>query len=259
VSPEELSVIIESASREGALTSGQARLLGRALDFRELRAGDAMVPRTHVVAVPGDATCDDLRRLAVETGHSRFPVIGDGLDDVRGVVQAKDLLTVPTQQRPSTPVSQLAGRSLAVPESAQLGPLLAAMRAARSPLAIVVDEYGGTAGIVTLEDLVEELFGEIRDEYDRGEPAVLALGGGSFRVPGSWRLDEVQRDTGVQLPPGDYDTVSGLVMDRLGRVPEPGDDLDLDGVRLVVESLDGRAVGWARLERLSPGEQTDAP
>jgi CBS domain containing-hemolysin-like protein len=114
-------------------------------------------------------------------------------------------------------------------------------------VAVVIDEHGGTAGLITLEDLVEELVGQIRDEYDVEEPAVQALAGGAFLVPGSWRPDEIERDTGLELPEGDYETVSGLVMEQLGRVPEVGDTIDLEHLRLQVEALDGLAVGRCRL------------
>jgi CBS domain containing-hemolysin-like protein len=247
VGPDELAVIFGSAGERGALQPAQTELLERVLEFRNLRAADAMAPRTSVVSIPADATAEQLRRLAVETGHSRFPVVGDGLDDVTGVVQAKDVLGVPQDQRDRTPVSRLMTATLAVPESALLGPLLAAMRHAHTPLAIVVDEHGGTAGVVSLEDIVEELVGEIRDEHDRPEPTVHQLAAAAWRVPGSWRIDEVDRDTGMQLPTGDYDTVGGLVMAELGRVPHPGDEVRLPGCRMRVESMDGHAVAWVRL------------
>jgi CBS domain containing-hemolysin-like protein len=249
VSAEELELIIEESGREGALTPGQATLLARALEFRALRAADAMIPRTEVLSLPAAATCEDLRAQAVATGHSRFPVVGeDGLDDVVGIVQVKDILRVEPDARARTPVGTLIAPALAVPESRQLGPLLAELRGARKQLAIVVDEYGGTAGVITLEDIVEELVGSIQDEYDRGEPAVQRLADDSWHVPGAWRLDEVQRDTGVTLPEGDYDTVGGLVMERLGRVPEVGDEVEVESARLRVEAMNALAVARVRLE-----------
>jgi CBS domain containing-hemolysin-like protein len=257
VSPEELGMIISESGAGGVLTGAQATLLSRVLAFRELDAADAMVPRPQVVALRTEASCDDLQRLAVESGHSRFPVIGDGgLDEVRGVVQAKDVLQLPPERRRTTRVDSLMTEPLVVPETVELATVLAELRAARSPLAIVVDEHGGTAGVVTLEDLVEEIVGEIRDEYDREEPAAVALPAGDWLVPGSWRLDEVERETGIALPPGDYETVSGLVMARLGRVPSPGDAVDLDGLRLRVERMDGHAVGRVRIVPPPPADGT---
>lgn len=258
VSAEELEFIIEESGRVGSLTPEQTTLLSRALEFRSLRAGDAMVPRTQVVTIAADATCDDLRRLAIDSGHSRFPVIGADLDDSRGVVQAKSIFGVPASERAGRRVDTLAAPALAVPESALLGPLLTDLRDAHSQLALVIDEYGSTAGIVTLEDIVEELVGEIQDEYDRPEPAARALPDGSYDIPGSWRLDECERDTGVVLPEGDYDTLSGLVMAELGRVPEVGDQVDVGTARLQVVELAGHAVGRVVLTPLPHDEDGSA-
>ncbi|MGH8886921.1 MAG: hemolysin family protein [Egibacteraceae bacterium] len=243
VSADELRLIIAESRSQGVLPHAQATLLGRALGFRALRATDAMVPYSQVTAIPATATCEDLRALAVTTGHSRFLVTGRSLDDVLGVAQVKDVLGVPVDQRAATPVRTLVRPVLAVPESTPLRQLLSRLREAHSQLALVVDEHGGTAGIVTLEDIVEEIVGEIRDEYDPAEPAVRRSDGG-FLIPGSWRLDETERDTGIVLPEGDYDTVAGLLLAKLGRVPEVGDTVLVDGVWLRAEAMDGLAVSW---------------
>jgi magnesium and cobalt exporter, CNNM family len=254
VSADELRVIITESRSQGALPQAQAVLLGRALSFRSLRAADAMVPHSQVVAIPAKATCEDLRALAVATGHSRFPVTAAAnLDDVLGVAQAKDVLSIPVDQRASTPVRALVQPVLAVPESESLRRLLSSLREAHSQLALVVDEHGGTAGIVTLEDIIEEIVGEIRDEYDPAEPTVRRSSDG-FLVPGSWRLDETERDTGVALPPGDYDTVAGLLLAELGRMPEVGEELTVLGASLRVEAMDGFAVRWVMLTPERPHE-----
>jgi CBS domain containing-hemolysin-like protein len=228
-------------------------LLQRVLDFRGLRAVEVQLPRTSVVTITADATCAELADLACTSGLSRFPVVGDDLDDVRGVVVAKDVLAVPYERRTTESVRALLTPPLAVPESALLSPLLAELREAHSQLALVVDEHGGVTGIVTLEDIVEELVGDIRDEYDP-LPAVRALRDGSFVVPGSWRLDECARETGVVLPEGDYDTLSGLVMAHLGRVPRVGDQVDTDAAHLQVEALHGFAVHSIRLRPHQPAQ-----
>jgi len=251
-SPEELTYIFREARREGTLTDEQTALLGRALEFGTLRAINAMVARPHIVTVPLDASCEDLRALAVASGHSRFPLIGEGLDDVRGVVIARDVLRVPAPDRARTPALSLAAQPLVVPESAPLNQLLVDLREAHVQLALVVDEYGGTSGIVTLEDIVEELVGSIEDEYDEEAPGVELRPGGARVIPGSWRVDEAEREAGVPLPYGEYETVSGLVMAHLGRVPRPGDIVALEHATLRVEDLDGLAVGRVRVE-LRPG------
>jgi CBS domain containing-hemolysin-like protein len=259
VSPEELELIIEESGREGALTEAQALLLGRALEFRALRADDVMVPRRRVVALPGDATCEDLRALAVETGHSRFPVYGEGLDDVLGVAQAKDVLGVPVDRRTTTPIAATCQSALAVPESTLLPRLLTDLRGGHTPLAVVVDEHGGTAGVVTLEDIVEELVGSIQDEYDMAEPSVRALPDGRYLVPGAFRLDEIEREIEVVLPTGDYDTLGGLIMAKLGRVPVAGDRVVLPGVVVRVDEMAGHAVARASLRVVGDDESREAP
>ena len=249
VSADELDYIIGESSRGGALDEAKAALLTRALEFRSLRAVDAMVPRTHVDHIHAGAVGAELRQLALETGHSRFPVVGNGLDDVVGFVQAKDLLRVPPPVRDTTPIRSLLKPVIAVPESTVLGPLLADMRGSHTQIAVVVDEHGGTAGIVTLEDILEELVGDIRDEHDPAEPGVIRYDDGSLGVPGAWRMDEVERETGLELPEGDYETLGGLVMERMGRVPQAGDAVSVEGFTLVVEGMDGLAVGRVRLTR----------
>lgn len=255
VSAEELEYIIGESRRGGSLEQQTASLLSRALEFRALRAVDAMVPRVHVTSIDAEATGAALRELAVESGHSRFPVTGpEGLDDVVGVVQAQDLLRVPAETRDTTLIRTFLKPALAVPESTLLGPLLGDMRRSHTQLAVVIDEYGGTAGIVTLEDVVEELVGNIQDEHDPAEPAVRRFEDGSFLVPGTWRLDETTRDTGIALPEGEYDTLSGLIMERLGRMAEVGDVVAAHQATLRVERMDGLAVGQVRLTAAQGGK-----
>ena len=259
VTAEELGHIISSSAEEGTLQPTLGALLSRSLDFRSLRVADALVPRTRVVAIAEGATCAELQELARETGHSRFPVTGPGgLDDVVGVVQLKDLLGVPAAERPVTPVRTLVEPELAVPESQPLPDLLHVLRDQRTQMAVVVDEFGGTAGIITLEDLVEELVGDIRDEHDVGEPRVVALGDGRWQVPGGWRIDEVERDTGLTLPEGEHDTLGGLVMSQLGRVPEAGDEIVIGDLCLRVLAVEGHAASLIEVERGAPPRQAEA-
>ena len=238
VTVEELEHIIVSSSESGALDEGVSGLLRRSIEFRALNAGDAMRPRSDVVGIAGDATCADLMALGAQTGHSRFPVTGqNGLDDLQGVVNIKDLLSVPETELAITSVRALAEPELVVPESASLRDTLLMLRDTHTQLAVVIDEFGGTEGIITLEDIVEELVGEIRDEHDGTERRAVRRADGSWRVPGSWRIDEVRRDTGIELPEGEHDTVSGLLMARLSRVPRVGDTVEVDGASLHVVSM----------------------
>jgi CBS domain containing-hemolysin-like protein len=241
VSTEELDLIVDSSAESGHLTQSQAALLERAIDFGELEASDAMVPWNRVVTIDVDATAADLRDLMAST-HSRFPVV-DADGQVQGIVHAKDLLGVGRLDYDSTPVSELLHEILAVPEAAGLNVVLAELRSRATEMAIVIDEYGGPAGVVTLEDVVEELVGDIEDEYDPSAPGEhVEIEPGVWSVAASSRPDEIERITGFDLPDGEYDTVAGLVLDRLERIPEAGDTFTVDGIRVEVLAVDGFAI-----------------
>ena len=257
VSTEELDLIVDSSAESGHLTQGQAALLERAIDFGELEASDAMVPWNRVVTIDADATAADLRDLMAST-HSRFPVVDvDG--QVQGIVHAKDLLGVGRSDYETTLVSELLHDILAVPEAAGLNVVLAELRSRATEMAIVIDEYGGPAGVVTLEDVVEELVGDIEDEYDPSAPGEhLETEPGVWSVAASSRPDEIERITGFDLPDGEYDTVAGLVLDRLERIPEVGDTFTVDGIRVVVLVVDGFAIERIEL-RVDPEALVEAP
>ncbi|HEX6969446.1 MAG TPA: hemolysin family protein [Micromonosporaceae bacterium] len=225
---EDLEQIIAESRTEGHLDVRVSTLLDRGLDFRELTAGDAMVPRVDVHTVRADESVSRLVEM-FDTGHSRFPVLGgDGVDDVVGVVGVADVLRVPAAKRATTPISEISMPPLLVPETLSLPQVLDRLRAEHRQLACVVDEYGGFAGVVTLEDIAEELVGPIRDEDDPPEPTAVRQDDGSWVVPARWRIDEIADRTGILLPEApEYDTLSGLVMRELGRVPEVGDRLEV--------------------------------
>ena len=250
VSTEELDLIVDSSAESGHLTVLQAALLERAIDFGELEASDAMVPWNRVVTIDATATAGDLRDLMAST-HSRFPVV-DQDGQVLGVVHAKDLLGVQRDAYDSTVVATMHHEILAVPEAAGLNVVLAELREHSTEMAVVIDEYGAPAGVVTLEDIVEELVGEIEDEYDPSVPGEhLEVETGVWSVAGTSRPDEIERITGFELPDGEYDTVAGLVLERLERIPEVGDSVVVDGVLIDVTSVDGFAIEQLRL-RVDP-------
>ncbi len=256
VSTEELDLIVDSSAESGHLTQSQAALLERAIDFGELEASDAMVPWNRVVTIDVDATAADLRDLMAST-HSRFPVV-DADGQVQGIVHAKDLLGVSRAAYDSTLVSELLHEILAVPEAAGLNVVLAELRSRATEMAIVIDEYGGPAGVVTLEDVVEELVGDIEDEYDPSAPGEhVEIEPGVWSVAASSRPDEIERITGFDLPDGEYDTVAGLVLDRLERIPEAGDSFTVDGIRVEVLAVDGFAIERIEL-RVDPEALAEA-
>jgi len=234
---QDLEQIIAESRADGQLDPELSALLDRGLDFRARTAAEAMVPRVDVHTVPATATAADVVAL-LDTGRSRFPVRGSSLDEILGVVGIADLLAVPADRRGETPVSAVMSEAIVVPSSLRLPAVLDRLRAGRRQLACVVDEFGGFAGIITLEDIAEELVGPIHDEDDLPEPAPVRQADGSWLVPARWRIDEITDATGVPLPLGDdYDTVSGLILARLGRVAEAGDSVTLDTLSVRVETV----------------------
>ncbi|MEX2626029.1 MAG: transporter associated domain-containing protein, partial [Ilumatobacteraceae bacterium] len=189
--------------------------------------------------------------------HSRFPVLDDD-GTIRGIVHAKDLLGVPHDQYADVPVVSLTHEVFVVPEAAGLRTVLRELREHATEMAVVVDEYGGPAGVVTLEDVVEELVGDIADEYDvADEEQPVDMGDGTWNVPAAWRVDQIERVTGFCLPDGEYDTVAGLVLERLERIPEVGDRVVVDGVEIEVRSLDEWAITELHLARVPDEEETE--
>jgi CBS domain containing-hemolysin-like protein len=255
---EELELLIRSSGEEGTLDADAAALLARTIRFGQMNAAGALVPRVDMVTLGVDATVADLSQLAVATGHSRFPVIGSDLDDIVGVAHAKDVLLVPADQRPATPVTAVSRAPLFVPEGRDLESLLTEMRAEGIPLAVVLDEFGGVAGILTLEDLLEEIVGEIADEHDPVEPSLTSsLPAGTNVVDGSLHLEELADLVGLALPEGQYETVAGFVLDRLGHLPIPGERVEHEGWVLEVLELDRRRIASVRVTAPEPADGID--
>lgn len=222
---EEIGVMIQQSAKEGMLDRFEHRLLSGAIEFSDLDAGAVMVPRTEMTAVPMTVTPGDIERLVLETGHSRFPVFGESLDNVLGFFHSRDLLKIAPEEYERPLPSRFIRPMLVVPESRKLHPLLFDMRRGRRQIALVIDEHGGTSGVVTIEDLVEELVGEILDEYDDAEFGIERLGGGRYLAPGTLRLHEAAERIGLELPEGEYETIAGFLMDRLQRIPQRGDEV----------------------------------
>jgi CBS domain containing-hemolysin-like protein len=247
-SPDELLSLVRHSAEEGSLSTPTARLLTRSLTFGEKRAGEVMTPRTRMMAIEVGATIADFLSQAGAAGRSRLPVTGPGgLDDIVGVLDLDRAVGVAYQQRASTPVTAVMVAPVEVPESLPVDEVVRLLRGQPGPLAIVRDEFGGTAGLVTGEDLLEELVGEVDDEFDVPAPAAVRSSSG-WEVSGLLRPDEVLALTGLRLPDyGPYDTVGGLIMYRLARVPVVGDRLSIQGVTATVVRMDGRRVDRALL------------
>ena len=243
---EELSSLVRRSALAGVLEEDTASLLDRSLTFARLSAADVMTPRPSIHALAVDDSADDVIQLARRTGHSRFPVYEDSMDDIVGIVHLKAAVGVPRERRSDVPAAALATEPLRVPEAVHLDTLVSELRARGYQMAIVVDEYGGTAGVVTLEDLVEEIVGEVLDEHDRRRAGIVRSEG-SLTFPGDLRPDEVLDRTGIRIPEGDvYDTVGGYIMSVLERIPAVGDALEVEDGTLDVQRMDGRRVDRVR-------------
>jgi CBS domain containing-hemolysin-like protein len=248
-SREELQYLIRSSGEVGALDPEDVTLLERSIRFGEKVAADVLVPRVEIVAISRDKSVAELTALAVESGYSRFPVIGEDLDDVLGVVHIKSIFGLPPDARANTKVETIMSEVLAVPEARDLDELFDDFRATRTYLAVVVDEHGGTAGITTLEDLLEELVGEIDDEYDELPSTTLTKidQGGSFVLPARLHHDEVLEACGFDIPDGDYETLAGFVLDRLDHIPQPGEWFVHDGWQIEVVAMERLRIATVRL------------
>ena len=248
---DELEDLIETSADDGSIDPDEATLLRRSIRFADKTAADALVPRVAIEAIQRDEPANALVQLSLNSGHSRFPVYGVDLDDIVGVVHVKSLYGRPAAERGRVPVADLMYEVLAVPETRELEDVLADMRVRRNQLAVVVDEHGGTAGIITLEDILEEILGEIGDETDRVEVRTRSEAQGSTVVSGRLNLDEVEEATGFRVPEGPYETLAGFVVARMGYLPEVSDMVVFDGWRIEVVAVDGHRV--ATLRGVAPG------
>jgi CBS domain containing-hemolysin-like protein len=239
--PDELASVARRAGMQGALGSDTAVLMERSLSFSAKTAADVMTPRTRLRTVSALAPVTTVLEATRETGHSRFPVIGDSIDDIGGVVHVKQAVAVPEPDRRTTRVEEVMARPALVPPTMALDPLLHLLQERGLQLAVVVDEYGGTAGVVTFEDLVEELVGDVVDEHDSPAPGMLRQPDGTWLLSGLLRPDEIQAAIGLELPVGraDYETVAGLILQLLGQIPRPGDSVEVPGATLTVDRMDG--------------------
>ncbi|TDC28048.1 HlyC/CorC family transporter [Streptomyces sp. 8K308] len=252
--PPELVALARHSAAEGVLPRDSAELFVRTLHLGELTAQSVMTPRVAVHALRRTASAADAANLTLATGLSRFPVYNEGLDDVVGMVHIKDVLAVDESRRAAVPVAELATEAQLVPDSLPVDRLLEELRGRRS-MAVVVDEYGGTAGVVTLEDIVEEVVGEVRDEHDPEEvPELARTGPGVWEAGGGARTDQLA-EVGLPVPEGPYETLAGLLATELGRIPAAGDRVEVAGWR-----LDVLAAARHRAERVritappAPGE-----
>jgi putative hemolysin len=252
-SPEELQLLVTQAARAGLLTGPERELVQRAFAFSDQTAGEVMLPRTEIIALPIESTVQDALRVAQRYRHTRFPVYETTIDNVVGILSTKDLLSLaarrgPRSQQGDVTLPRLIRPPLVVPQGASVIEVLARMKAARQPMAIVLDEFGGTAGIVTLRDLVARLLGDVGDEYTPATQEVRTLADGTIVADGLALVEDVNAQLGTRFDASEVDSLGGLVFSKLGRRPRVGDEVEIgDGYRAHVERLDGLRIARVRL------------
>ncbi len=248
ITDSELKAMADVAHQENVIEQDERTFIHSIIDFGDTVTREVMTPRPDMVTVGADFTVRDALEAALAAGYSRIPVEADGIDDIIGIAYAKDLVRAERAGKALQPVRDSVRPAKFIPESKEVSDLLREMQEEKFHMAVVVDEYGGTAGLVTLEDLLEELVGDIVDEFDVEEPTVERLQDGSVLVSAAYSVDDADELLDAELPHGPWDTVGGLIMDLAGRVPDPGDSVEVDGFRLTAVDVRGRRIGRVRIE-----------
>ncbi|MFB3737666.1 MAG: hemolysin family protein [Candidatus Velamenicoccus archaeovorus] len=249
VSEEEIRSMAEVGHEEGSIEEGEKELILSIFEFGDTIVREVMVPRPDIVAIQDDQTLRDVQALVLEHGYSRIPVYHDELDNVVGLVYAKDVLKAVHQGNQDMPLADVVREAHFVPESKKVADLLREMQQEKFHIALVTDEYGSVSGLVTLEDLLEELVGEITDEYDREEPEMVDLGDGAYRVDGRASIDDVEELLDVELPHDGWDTIGGLMLGLLGSIPDEGDEVEFQSITFKAEKVTRRRVAKVLVTR----------
>jgi putative hemolysin len=250
VSEAEILALADQAVSADILEEEERELIEQVIEFGDTICREVMVPRPDMLAMSDSLSVAEVLDASLAAGRSRVPVFGEGIDDVTGVAYVKDLVRASRTGRDTVPVSRFARRAFFVPETKHISELMSEMKVRKAHMAIVIDEYGGTAGLITLEDLIEELVGEIVDEFDYEDAMVQRLPDGVLRVQARMSIDEVSSLLGTDLPEGDWDTIGGLMFHLLGHVPFEGEGVTEGEFRLCAEQVKGRRIGMVRIERL---------
>ncbi len=254
VSERELLAMADMAMEEEVIEHEERALIHSIIEFGDTVVREVMVPRPDMVAVQGSRPVREVIEVAMAAGYSRIPVYGQQIDDILGIAYAKDLMRADRDGGLDRPVRELVREAHFVPETKRVAELMREMQSQKFHMAIVIDEYGDTAGLVTLEDLIEELVGDIVDEFDVEEPLIEPMANGEYRVNARMPIDEVNDLLHADLPAGDWDTVGGLVFNLLGHVPSEGEAAEADGHRLVAEKVQGRRIGRVRIARVAAAD-----
>ncbi len=250
ITEQELRASAEVASEEGEIEDEEKELIHSIFEFGDTIVREVMVPRPDIISIEDDKTLRDVQGVVLEHGTSRIPVYDadEDLDDVIGIVFAKDVLKALHQGKADMPLAEIVREARYVPETKKVAELLREMQREKFHLALVTDEYGSVSGLVSLEDLLEELVGEITDEYDQDEEEIERVGGGVFRVSGGASIDDVNDVIGVELPDEEWDTIAGFVLDLFGKIPRQGEEVEFQGLRFRAEEVQGRRIARVMIE-----------
>lgn len=259
VTEEEIRMLVDVGEEKGVIEESQKEMINNIFEFDDIVAADVMTHRTDVVAIDINDSFTTVLKTVMEEGYSRIPVYDDDLDDIKGVLYVKDLLKFVGQDLPKRGVSKLMRKAYFVPESKKCGELFAEMTEKRIQLAIVSDEYGGFAGIVTIEDLLESIVGNMQDEYDDEEEEFEKLNDTTYTIDGVTDIEEVEEELGIKLPQGEYDTVAGMIMSILGRIPEENETptVEVAGCEFTVESINERRIERVKIVKLPVEEEAE--
>ncbi len=239
--------VASDAQAEGAVDADEMEMIESVIEFGDRRVGEIITPRTDIVAVPADATLEQVRRTVIQAGHTRIPVYAGDIDNIIGILYAKDLLAIDEPDR--TDLRSVMRKPFFIPETKPLGDLLREFKAQKMHMAIVLDEYGGTAGLITVEDLIEEIVGDISDEYDRAEsPLLKRIDERTVEIDGRMYIEDLNDAMGLSLPEEeDYETVAGFIFSELGFIPPVGQTLSTNGAEFTVIAADARKITRLRV------------
>ncbi|MEW6349201.1 MAG: hemolysin family protein [Thermodesulfobacteriota bacterium] len=254
---KEIQQVIDESEQRGLIDEEEGEMIEGIFDLKQTVVREIMVPRTHVVALPKDSSLDQVLTAIIESGYSRIPVYDENVDQIVGVLNAKDLLPLWLERRDQIDLAAICREPVFVHETKRVRDLLGELRAKNTHIAVVVDEYGGTSGLVTIEDIIEEIIGEIRDEYDTEEELFAPQEDGSVLVRARVSLNEFEEYFSVTLPREGYDTLGGFVIHLVGKVPEKGEELSHQGLRLVIHSGDKKRITRVLVSRESEHDGSD--
>ena len=240
--PKEIQQVIDESEERGIIDEEQGEMIEGIFDLKQTVAREIMIPRTYVVAIPLDSSIESILSTVIDSGHSRIPVFKENVDQIVGILNAKDLLPFWLDQTQEFDLSKIIREPFFVPETKQIKDLLNELRNKKSHLAVIVDEYGGTSGLVTIEDIVEEIIGEIRDEHDAEEDDFAAQPDGSFLVNAWANLDDFEELFCVKVPREGYDTVGGFIIHLLGKVPKKGEEINFEGLQFKIHRSDPKKI-----------------